>query len=70
METFTATRKPWVTEATPHGLHSQRTMRDGRIYCVQCRMVATGTAWDRKRNTWVGVTETWVNMDPLPIVHA
>ena len=62
-------KKNWVTEATPHGLHSrQERMRDGRVYCGQCRMVATGTAWDRTRLTWVAVTDSWVNMPPLIIV--
>lgn len=55
-----------ITEAAPHGLHNQRTMRDGRVYCVQCRMVATGTAWDRNRFTWVRVTDS--DFPPLPLI--
>lgn len=50
-------KKNIVTEAQPHGLHRQRVRRDGTVYCDQCRMVATGTAWDRKRFTWVRVVE-------------
>jgi hypothetical protein len=67
MTTSQHVRKPWVTEATPHGLHrDQHAMRDGRIYCGQCRMIATGTAWERKRLTWVQVVDHAFPM--LPIV--
>lgn len=52
----------------PHGLHRQTTRKDGRVYCHQCRMIATGTFYDMRRYVWVSLTATWVDMPPLPIV--